>query len=493
MDSNKRTQRSSSLIIAVIVVTLGLGCLCLPAGLAPTSTPTSTPAFLPTSTSRPTLPPPTATQAPVVPGAALNSEGPWLLIETGQGLWAVNPDGSGLTQLTTLDYWHGDLQAAVQPGGNQVVFISPGDYDFHHMALNLLTLPDGKVTKLTDLTSPQTEAYTDSGPGGTGFEALRAVGERSSYAWSPDGTRLTFVGVMDGPSAELYLYDETIPKIMRVSQDNTQDFAPSWSPDGEHLLYLGADGFGTGAGFVMSGVWAAAGDGSATRQLYATASSGEEIVGWLDNTTAVLDTWSVVCGPGKLRLYDVVTRKQSMLNDDCITSAVAKGGGGAAMFTTESGLYLLTAEALAPVQVSQEPGARIDPWGPDDYVFTVRFENGGIATYGTSEIEHQASPVTPSSGGLEVAMYGLIWGWTSQAAAQPGAWISGPGVEIGQIYTGQARCPAWDPHNNLLFFARSDSGGFDLLLTTFDAYYTDLNNVNHIDADVNSVVWLGPR
>ena len=493
MDSNRRTRRSGSLTVAVIVVTLGLGCLCLPAGVAPSLSPTSTPTILPTSTSRPSLPPPPATQAPAVDNSALNSAGPWLLIETDQGLWAVNPDGSGLTQLTTVDYWHGDLTAAVQPTGNQVVFISPGDYGFKHMALNLLSLPDGKVTKLTDLTSPQTEDYTNSGPGDPGFEALRAVGERSSYAWSPDGTRLAFAGVMDGPSAEMYLFDETTQKIKRVSRDNTQDFAPSWSPDGNTLLYLGADGFGTGAGMVMSGVWSAAGDGSNPKQLYATTSGGEEIDGWLNNTTVVLDTWGIVCGPNKLRLYDVGSRQQTLLIDGCITSAAANGGRGAAMFSTDSGLYLLTAEAPVPAKFSQEANARIKPWGPDDYVFTVQFENGGLATYGTSDIEHQVSPVSAASGDLEVAMYGLIWGWTSQDAAQPGAWIRGPGVDIGQIFTGKARCPAWDTHNNLLFFAPSDSGGYDLHLTTFDAHYTDLYKVNHIDVDVNNVVWLGPR
>ena len=494
MDSNRRTLRAKSLTIAVLVVTLGLGCLCLPAGITPTSTPT----ILPTSTSRSTLPEqpatlPPATQAPVVASGTLNSDGPWLLIETGQGLWAVNPDGSGLTQLTTVDYWNGELKAAVQPGGNQVVFISPGNYDFHHMALNLLTLPDGQVTKLTDLTSPQSEANTNSGPGDSGFEALRAVGERSSYAWSPDGTRLAFAGVMDGPSAEMYLFDTTTQKIGRVSHDNTQDFAPSWSPDGNQLVYLGADGFGTGAGMVMSGVWAAAGDGSKPRQLYATTSGGEDIDGWLNNTTILLDTWGITCGPNKLRLYDVVSRQQTLLNDGCIISAAANGGRGAAMFSTDSGLYLLTADAPTPVKVSQADLARIQPWGPDDYVFTVHFEAGITATYGTSDIEHQVSPVSVASRDLELAMYGLIWGWTSQDAAQPGAWISGPGVEIGQIYTGKAICPAWDLHNNLLFFAQSDSGGYDLQLTTFDAHYTDLYTVNHIDADVSNVVWLGPR
>ena len=447
----------------------------------------------PTSTSIPSLPPVPVTQTPATEGGGLNAAGPWLLIETGQGLWAVNPDGSGLTQLTTLDYWHGDLQEAVQPGGSQVVFISPGDYDFHHMALNLLTLPEGKVTKLTDLTSSQTEAYANSAPGDNGFEALRAVGEQSSYAWSPDGTRLAFAGVMDGPSADLYLFDETLQKIRRVSQDDAQDFGPSWSPDGKTLLYLGAEAFGTGAGFAMAGVWAASGDGSAARQLYATDSSGEEIIGWLNDTTVVLDTWNMLCGPAKLRLYDVVSRNQTMLNEGCIDSAAASAWSAAAIFSNETGLYMLTAGSPAPVQVSQEANARILPRGPDDYVFTVQFENGSLATYGNDEMEHQVSPVSGTSGELEVAMYGLIWGWTSRNSAQPGAWISGPGVEIGQIFQGTARAPAWDLHNNLLFFAQADSGGLDLYRTTFENHYTDLSTVNHLDADVDKVVWLGAR
>ena len=499
MDLSRRTSRNRTMVVATMLLTFGLGCLCLPTGITPTSTPVrSTSTFLPTSTSQPPLPP--ATDTPVIGSARLNSDGPWLLIESDQGLWALNPDGSGLTQLTTVDYWHGDLQDSIEPGGSQVAFISPGNYDFHHMALNILSLPSEKVIKITDLTSAQTETYADSGPGDTGFEALRAIGEQRSYAWSPDGFKLAFVGAMDGPSAELYIYNEHLYQIKRVSQDADQDFAPSWSPDGQHILYLEAAGFGTGAGMAMSGVWVANGDGSNATELYQTKSSGEDIDGWLNDTTALLDTWNIVCGPGKLRLYDVVSRKQTMLNDGCISSAAASGGLGAAIFSNDSGLYMLTSDNPQPVQVSQEPNARIDPWGPDDYVFTARFDGGLLATFGPGSYDHQVSPVTAPAGPsllpydiADVAEYGAIWGWTSQNPAQPGAWITGPGVEIGQIYPGAARFPAWDPHNNLLFFALSESGGYDIYLTTFDAHYTDLNNVNHLDANVNSVIWLGPR
>jgi len=207
----------------------------------------------------------------------------------------------------------------------------------------------------------------------------------------------------------------------------------------------------------------------------------------------VLDTWSIDCGSSKLRLYDVVSRKQTMLNDGCVTSAAASGWLGASMFSNDKGLYMLTTDNPVAVQVSQEANARIDPWGPDDYVFTVQFENGGFATFGPGSIDHQVSPVNAASGDLEMAMYGAIWGWTSRDSAQPGAWISGPGVEIGQIFHGKARSPAWDPHNNLLFFALADTGGFDLYRTTFNSHYTDLSKVNHLDEDVKAVVWLGSR
>jgi hypothetical protein len=431
------------------------------------------------------------TQTPIVNASRLNAEGPWLLMETDQGLWAANPDGSGMTQLTDVDYWNGSLQDAIQPMGNRVVFISPGNYDFHNMALNLLSLPEGHVTKITELTSAQSEAYAGSGPGEPGFEALRAVGEQPSYAWSPDGTRLAFAGVMDGPSAEIYLYDAVSGNVRRVSQDDAQDFSPSWSPDGNHLLYLGADGFGTGAGMVMAGVWSADSEGNNATLLYQSNSSGEEIVGWLDNTTTVLDSWSPVCGSAQLRLYDVVSKQQIMLNKDCFISAAVNSRRGEALFANSSGLFLLTADNLKSILVSQDSVTGIDPWRSYNDNFTVRFENGGIATFGSSDMDHQVSPVQVPSENLDVATYGAIWGWTSQDDSQSGVWISGPGVEIGQIFTDKARLPIWDPHNNLLFFVPTGGSEYSIYRTTFDSHYQDLSAVASVNGQVQAVTWLG--
>jgi len=481
MNKKSGIPKSRIALLTGLLLIAGLGCQFL-TSLMPTNPPAEE--------APPTRLPP---QPLTVDTSGLNAEGPWLLMETDQGLWVANPDGSGMAQLTNVDYWHGDLRYAVQPAGSQVVFISPGGYDFHHMALNLLSLPDGQVTKLTDLTSPETETYADASPGDPGFEALRAVGEQRSYAWSLDGTRLAFVGVMDGPSAEIYLYDTVSGQVKRVSQDDAQNYWPSWAPDGSHLLYLGADTFGTGAGFDTTGVWSVRGDGTNVTWLYVPQGGAEELIGWLDNTTAVLDTWTPECGSEALRLFDIDTTNKVMLNEDCFISAAAAGFGwrGQVLFANSSGLYLLTAEDRTPVSVSQDAVVRIDPWEPGDWVFTVRFENGGLTTFGSGSMDQAVSPVNVTSENLDVAMYGVIWGWTSMDESQPGAWISGPGVEIGQIFSGKTRLPIWTLDNNLLFFAPDKGKGYIIYRTTFDTFYRELSEVASIDAEVLAVTWLG--
>jgi len=55
--------------------------------------------------------------------------------------------------------------------------------------------------------------------------------------WSPDGRHLAFVGAMDGPSSDLYLYDTEKGDITRVSAGSNQADAPTWSPNGEGDLH----------------------------------------------------------------------------------------------------------------------------------------------------------------------------------------------------------------------------------------------------------------
>ncbi len=467
-------------LIAFAVLLIGMACLCN--GLS----------FMPQSPTAVPQQPVTPTDTPQV--APVPTSGPWLLISTESGLWRANPDGSNATQIWRGDFWQADLARAIQPGGTQVVLLTSDADRYHHLALNLLSLPDGQFQKITDLTTSQTEPGPDAMPGETAFEAMRAIADNISFAWSPDGTKLAFIGVLDGPTAEVYLYDTITNMITRVSTDDAQNFWPSWSPDGQHILFFGADGFGTGAGYAMRGVWSANGDGSNVTWLYETTGSGEELVGWRDAQTAVLDSWNPMCGSGNLRLYNIVTTEETILQADCFNSAAAGAWNGTdpspVMFSTSDGVYFLAGNSFQVQKVSDKPAGQVR-WDTPGYMFVARFDDGSISTvYSSDATQIYDAPFTAPSGRADVTMYGLIWAWTDAGDELEGVWITGPGIEIGQVFNGSAYAPLWDLHNNLLFFSSSELGT-DVYRTTFDAYYQDVTLVAHFDETVQGAAWVG--
>lgn len=431
-------------------------------------------------------------------GAGLNTNGPWLLIAAADGLWVANPDGTGLARLLEAQdwQWQDDLRKAIQTTGSQVAVLTSEGDRYHKLALNLISLPTATIRKVTDLTTSMTEPPPDAGPGDPKLEAMRAIVENPSYAWSPDGTRLAFVGALDGPKADIYIYDTSTEARRRISRDDAQDYWPSWSPDGNTVVYLGAEAFGTGAGITPSGVWAAASDGSESSLLYKPTSAGEQLFGWRDNATFVVDSWDPGNGTIRLRMFDMSTRQETMLQPGAVAgAAVAPGFGdspGAVIFGKEDGLYLLKPSGSRPEKVSGFPSGSTGPglkavsWRPlPDVNFVMVFGDGSMATLMTDGSLRQDAPFPPSGGAANVAGYGLIWGWTNSGGTAEGAWISGPGLETLQVFEGPASAPIWDPKNNLLFF-----GEGDLYRTTFMSYFLDTMLLAHFHEDVKEVAWV---
>jgi hypothetical protein len=499
MIASRKVPRRGMQVVVFGVLAIGLACTCN--GLTviprtPKSIPQEPPIPVPQEIPTPVpqeFPTPVPQEFPT-PGSqvikGLDPTGPWLLISASDGLWAANPDGSNLVQLTQGEFWQGDLAGAIQPGGNQVVLLTSSGDRYHHLALNLLSLPDGRIQKITDLTTSLTEPGSGSGPGDTSIEAVRAIADNPSYAWSPDGTKLAFIGVMDGPTAELYLYDTTSNKVIRVSQDDAQNYWPSWSPDGKYILFFGADAFGTGAGFAMRGVWSVKGDGSNVIWLYVPTSSGEELVGWRDNQTAVLDSWNPSCGSGELRLYNIVTAQKTVIQEGCFSSAAAGKGvaseSNAVMFGKDDGLYLLPADGVEPQKLSGNQVASIR-WDQAGSMFVVKYNDGSMTTFYSADGSQEDAPAQVQ----DVTMFGIIWAWTNNDGESPGVWISGPGIDLGQIFSGPAYSPIWNFNDNTLFFFSGSESGTDLFRATFDNYYNDAASVAHCTGSVQGVSWVG--
>lgn len=478
-------------VVVFSVLAIGLACTCNGlTNIIPTPTVPSQAIITSTPEVPATLEPATPTSQAV---QGLDPSGTWLMISTASGLWAANPDGSNLVQLTQDNFWQDNLASAIQPGGDQVVLLTSGENRYQHLALSLLSLPGGTIQKITDLTTPQTEPGVNAAPGEPSVEAARAIVERPSYAWSPDGTKLAFTGVLDGPSAEIYLYDTITKKITRISQDDTQDFSPSWSPDGKYLIFFGADGFGTGAGIMMKGVWRANGDGSNVSLLYETTSSGEELIGWRDNETAILDTWSMMCGPGGLRLYNIVTFTKTILQEGCFSGAAAGTWSGeqskTVMFSKEDGLYRLPPGSLEQQKISADKVASIR-WDREGYVFIVTYEDGKMTTWFPPDFSTDFPFEDAPAPAQDVAAFGMIWAWTNNGDVQPGVWIGGSGIEIGKIFIGPAYAPIWNNHDNTLFFFSGSELGTNLYRSTFPSHYTDTAAIGLFADPVQEVAWL---
>ena len=59
-------------------------------------------------------------------------------------------------------------------------------------------------------------------------------------AWSPNGRYLAFVGALDAPNSDLYLYDVEAETLRRLSDGPNQATKPVWSLDGRGLFHVEA-------------------------------------------------------------------------------------------------------------------------------------------------------------------------------------------------------------------------------------------------------------
>lgn len=299
--------------LLLVPVLLGLSIIACSA-ILPSPSPTATEAVQPTAR------PPTATvsinpseTSPAVAQQDLNPAGPWWVFSSQEGLFAVNPDGSGLTELypdqIPAPY---TMRIRVAPSGSHLAFITGPN--LREPTMRVITLPDPEYAVELPLTTAETRPGSGEGAGDMSVEAVRAITEQSSLAFSPDGLSLAFVGAIDGPTSDLYLLSMEDNEITRLSDGPSHAYQPVWSPDGQFIVHTGARTFGTGAGYTMEGVWAARADDTGVLSLYDPSdSNAEEIVGWTDDETFLVHSWNPDCGPNNLRTFSVESQRTNEL------------------------------------------------------------------------------------------------------------------------------------------------------------------------------------
>jgi hypothetical protein len=407
---------------------------------------------------------PSTQGGPIIPERNLGS-GPWLLIEAGDGLWAVNPDGSGLTLITEeVPTTRLEIAKAVSPEGGHFAYItSDGPTELSNLTLKYFTLPMGTVETIARLTSEQTEPDPDAMPGDPAFEVARAIAELHNLAWSPDGELLAFMGAMNGPSSDLYVYSIVSGEITQLTDGPSQGIRPMWSPDGEYIVHAGVSSLGTGAGYGMQGIWAAKPDGSDVLDLYPIpGDSGDEIfLGWVSPNQFLVYTWSVVCGTKNLCTYDLISGKTEVLWEDFFSSAALSPVTGHVLLSVDEwtadcnpdkseGMFLLNPGGAVPLKVLGFGNSRFD-WYPSAGVFLVNEESKMFAVWPEGEVRSLVD--APGAELPSVSPDGRLWAFGEMTqSGVAGLWLGEFGGEVERIVSESARSVIWSPGGEGLFF-----------------------------------------
>jgi hypothetical protein len=229
---------------------------------------------------------------PIEDQEGLSKNGPWLVYSNGEAgsqrtsLYIANPDGSGRRQIASGII--SSFGAKMSPAGDRFAYLKSGSTNDSIPTLVILRVPGGEIEIEIPLVSADVmEEISDDGE--LEGQILTTVGRGDTFAWSPQGHYLAFVGALDEPSATLYRFDTWSDNIRRLT-DSEQVFSPNWTPDGEWIVHLEGSYFGTPTDTGLTGMRAVSSDGSQRKALYSIQNDPLFFLGWLDNGRFLLSS-----------------------------------------------------------------------------------------------------------------------------------------------------------------------------------------------------------
>jgi hypothetical protein len=406
------------------------------------------------------------------PETTLSEVGPWVLIKGENGLWAANPDGSGLSFIYQVE----PEQLAI--GGRYAAFIeeSPGYYG-NGLALKVFSFPDGKVETITELFSESTELQPGDADLG-GRIAIRTAVQMDNLVWSPDGTRLAFVSAHEGDSADLYVYSPEDGSLTRLSEVPSQVYRVTWSPDGKHIVLISAKLFGTGAGYDLDSAWVVCADGSCFRTLFEPWGGDEIPLGWIANDTLVLYTFSAREGFTNLRSVNIETGEENILWAHSFEEAALDPNSGTAVVIVsdliaradpeiEAGLYFVHANGeteLVPLSdfFSEEFRAHVS-WHEEASLFLVELSSEFLSLSPSGEIELIVPRIIKNPQPVP-SPNGDVWVWYDDGMLV----LNGPDIEIQLLFPSSSH-PIWGQDGSTVLFVHEGQlvvGSLDDMSTT---------------------------
>ena len=304
----------------------------------------------------------TQTSIPIEDVMELSSVGPWLVYQKENGqLYAVNADGTSINPLGVFAYgWSEPYEGSLSNGLLAVVVEGEGGLS-QSVDIILIEFPSLEVKRRISLL-----AYWEStGDFDTSSEGTYS-GIMSEPKWSPNGRYLAFVGSIDGPSADLYVYDSTFDQIRRLSTGDNHAEDPLWSPNGNWVIHQEV----SEDGWIVESLWAASIDNKEVKWLFSPETGWDIwILEWVGDDSFI-SIYRNAGGEKTIRYVDISKGTMAMLYSqhlhwapavDPTTGVVAfspmLGVIGEDPILKENGIYLVSAFRMNPKVVIE------DIWG----------------------------------------------------------------------------------------------------------------------------------
>jgi hypothetical protein len=313
------------------------------------------------------------------PNSPLYDDGQWKLELAPDGVYVMNHDLTSRTLLIPYapkltpagprDRW---FRYEIGSKGWTAVRVGPGQDEGAAPRLFLIKLPYADVSVELPILSQEhlirmRKRNEDGFPEVIDdlYKAIHGFRFEDSMAWAPDGERLAFVAALDGPSADVYLYNTQTDELIRLTDGPNQPYFNGWSPDGKWVLHQEVENIwlgGNGIEFDPIALWAAAANGNGSIHLLAV---DEQIVikDWISSTQFVAHLQDFdYFAKSHLQLVDLYSGVVSTYYSGYFYALAVDPVTGTVVFTAgsrrpypenqlDAGLYMVTPASRTPMLV----------------------------------------------------------------------------------------------------------------------------------------------
>jgi hypothetical protein len=357
--------------------------------------------------------------------------------------------------------------------------------------LMMVRIPSGETETIVHLIdSPPAAAYDPTSPNSFATYAIR---DYDSVAWQPgDGRLLAFIGAINGPTADLYLYDTQTKEITQLTDGPSQAVLPVWSPDGQYILHFGVRWVPPFGGAILGanqleGIWSVRVSDGTVITLPKPGGDTPHFVGWQDNSHYITyDPGD--CYSEDLRSIDVVSGEATPIMENSFWYSIAQSlENGALLFSSKQecasslgeGVFILLPGQTTPIKILDKRAWEID-WMPESEVFFAYPEalisSDGQTRYDPPFYDSSFSPAISKEG---------YQAWKVYENQRASVMVRVLGSEWQTIMDGSIDELIWDPLAGNTLLITMDDGS--LYAATYPDFTPQL--MGNLGGSVIQVIW----